>query len=510
MEDEDKIIHGYEVISAWKNGQCGKTARAQKSGKSYFIKIYQNPVEPVMNGALDERTFNNNKAKFEKFVARRKRINETLRAIAGEGGNIIIPREEFLYNNHYVEVSELIDGAVSDDELESVLASLPLSVKKLLMLTAAGALVSVHGKNIVHSDLKLKNVLLAKNRSGNYVAKLIDFDSSYLLDDMPEILSGSLDYCSPELGMCASNEDECAELSKKLTCKSDIFSLGLIFHYYLAGELPQPKTLTERLQRRKDKGKDVYCWAVVNSGCELQLSDKITSLNYLSLIQDMLALDPAERPSAREVLQRLKAPEEACVIETAWPEHSIVIDADKVKRSGYVALKRIDKSGTKKYTLITSDGKKFYKTKEDMLSDGLAKAARETKFAEPWDEHEIVFNEEKLRSRGFVSSEKKEYLGTKGYEVFRDDDSSQFFTVAKLIAMGFAGKAAPHIEENFCKPWSEHKITFDKEQIKKRGFVRSEQKEFNGIKGYNFIKADGTEQFIRPEMLIVFKMAKKL
>ena len=101
MEDEDKIIRGYEVISVWKNGQCGKTARAQKSGKNYFIKIYQNPVEPVMNGALDERTFNNNKAKFEKFVARRKRINETLRAIAGEGGNIIIPREEFLYNNHY-------------------------------------------------------------------------------------------------------------------------------------------------------------------------------------------------------------------------------------------------------------------------------------------------------------------------------------------------------------------------------------------------------------------------
>ena len=52
MEDEDKIIRGYEVISAWKNGQCGKTARAQKSGKNYFIKIYQNPVEPVMSVLL--------------------------------------------------------------------------------------------------------------------------------------------------------------------------------------------------------------------------------------------------------------------------------------------------------------------------------------------------------------------------------------------------------------------------------------------------------------------------
>ena len=250
MEDEEKIIRGYEIVSAWKNGQCGKTARAQKSGKGYFIKVYQTPVEPVRNGALDERTFNNNKAKFEKFVARRKSINAKLREIAGEGGNIVIPREEFIDNHHYVEVSELIEGTISEDELETTLNSLPFSVKKLLMLTAAGALISVHGKNIVHSDLKLKNVLLAKNKSGNYVAKLIDFDSSYFLDDIPEQLGGSVDYCSPELGVCASNEDDCEELSKMLTCKSDIFSLGLIFHYYLAGALPQPKTLTARTKAR--------------------------------------------------------------------------------------------------------------------------------------------------------------------------------------------------------------------------------------------------------------------
>lgn len=510
MDGEREIIHGYEIVSEWKNGQCGKTARAKKGGRTFFIKVYQTPVEPIMNGALDVRTFNANKAQFEQFVARRQRVNTTLRTVAGEGGNIVIPREEFVDNHHYVEAAELVDGAISDDDLESVLIGLPFDVKRLIMLTAAGALASVHAKNIVHSDLKLKNVLLAKNKMGNHVAKLIDFDSSYFLDDIPETLSGSLDYCSPELGKCACNEDECAELSKALSVKSDIFSLGLIFHYYLAGELPQPKTLTERLQKRKDKGKDVYCWTVINSGCELKMSDKIKNLNYLMLIQDMLSLDPTARPDAREVLMRLKAADEGTIIETAWAEHGIKTDESKIKASGYVALKKIEKSGEKKYLLITDDGKKTEMTKAELLEKGFAKVAREEKFAAPWDVHAITLNETKLRSRGFVASELKESAGVKGYEFYRMDDSSQFFTVENLVAMGYAAKTAPKIEESFCLPWDEHKITFDAEQIRKRGYVRSVRKELNGVKGYGFIRADGTEQFIKLEMALLFKMASRI
>ena len=85
-----------------------------------------------------------------------------------------------------------------EDELEGVLASLSVDVKKLLMQTAAGALFSVHNKHIIHSDLKLKNVLLVRNKTGNYVAKLIDFDSSYFIDKKPEEIIGTIDYYSPE------------------------------------------------------------------------------------------------------------------------------------------------------------------------------------------------------------------------------------------------------------------------------------------------------------------------
>ena len=172
-------FHGYELISDWKNSTCGQIVRGEKRGKVYFIKKYQTPVAPIDNGTLDEKTFKHNQEQFDEFVKLRKGINTAIRTIAGPGGNIIIPSEEFVEGNQYVEVSEFIDGAIPEDEAESVINSLPLATKKLLMQTAAGALHSVHSKGIIHSDLKTKNVLLVKNRAGNYVAKLIDFDSSY-------------------------------------------------------------------------------------------------------------------------------------------------------------------------------------------------------------------------------------------------------------------------------------------------------------------------------------------
>ena len=179
------MFHGYELTSEWKNSQCGQTAKARKEGKGYFLKKYQTPVAPLNNGTLDAKTFAHNKKLFEEFVDIRKRVNATIRTIAGPGGNIVIPCDEFIEGNQYIEAAELVDGVVEEDELEGVLASLSVDVKKLLMQTAAGALFGVHSKKIVHSDLKLKNVLLVRNSTGNYVAKLIDFDSSYFVDEKP-------------------------------------------------------------------------------------------------------------------------------------------------------------------------------------------------------------------------------------------------------------------------------------------------------------------------------------
>ena len=540
-------FHGYELISDWKNSQCGQTATAIKGGRKYFLKKYQTPVMPLNNGTLDAKTFQHNKELFTNFVKTRKGVNTTIRTIAGTGGNIVIPCDEFIEGNQYVEAAEFVEGAISDDETETVLASLSVDVKKLLMQTAAGALFSVHSKGIIHSDLKLKNVLLVRNKTGNYVAKLIDFDSSYFVDDKPEEIVGTIDYYSPELGAYADAEDDREELGKKVTEKSDIFSLGLIFHYYLAGCLPEPVSLTPKLEKRKAKGKVIYCWVVLNSGCELALSPEIKSPKYTMLIKDMLSADPEKRPSASEVLKRLREAEP--VIEEPWPEHGLVLDRDKMNAAGAIGLRKTNTGGVKGYEVMYSDGKKRNASREEIISMGYTLAAVPTGFCAPWPEHDITFDQEKLRSRGFIAGEQKEMSGIKGYQLYRADSNSTFFKIEMLLAMKYAVKgtapaaapaaapvpdtapapdtapvaeapaetAAEAVPETppepaapvLAEPWEGHDITFSDEGMAAKGYIRCERAELGGVKGYNFYTSDGSCRFIRPEMAVIQKLAVK-
>ena len=532
-------INGYELTSEWKASQCGETATAKKGGRKFFLKKYQTPVAPIDNGTLDARTFAHNRELFEHFLKTRKAVNSKIRTITGAGGNIIIPDAEFVYENHYMEAAEFVDGVVSEEELEGVLASLSVDVKKLLMQTAAGALSSVHKLGIVHSDLKLKNVLLVRNAAGNYVAKLIDFDSSYPLDDKPDEIVGDINYYSPELGAYADveDDDERAEAGKKLTAKSDIFSLGLIFHIYLSGKMPEPAGLTDRLKKRKEKGKKIYCWAALNGGATLAVDSSITSIKYRSLIEDMLNIDPEKRPSAIDVLKRLRE-EEAC-IEEPWPEHEIMLDSEELSAAGIIGLKKISDGG-KVYGLTYKDGKKKTVTKEELESMGMLRAI--AGFCTPWEEDGFTFDEERIRSRGFVSVSRKVMGGIKGYKFFRPDSTSTFFKKEMLLAMKYAipgsGKSsgsspsgaspapkpapapAPKEEPKPVKreegmagasePWPEHAIEFDPEAIRAKGYTAFGQDTMGGVKGYSFVRKDGTKQFLRVEMVLIQKLARKL
>ncbi|MCR5675772.1 MAG: protein kinase [Lachnospiraceae bacterium] len=539
-------VNGYELVSEWKTSQCGWTAKAKKGGILYFLKQYQTPAAPLKNNTLDAKTFAHNQKLFDHFLETRKKVNTKIRSITGAGGNIVIPAEEFMLENHYVEAAEFVDGIVPEEELEGVLSSLSVDVKKLLMQTAAGALSSVHKLGIVHSDLKLKNVLLVRNAAGNYVAKLIDFDSSYPIDDKPDEIVGDINYYSPELGAYADIEDEeeQAEAGKKLTEKSDIFSLGLIFHFYLSGEMPGFADLPERLKKRLEKGKKIYSWIALNGGGRLVISPSIESPKYRSLIEDMLKLDPAERPTALDVLKRLKG--EDPVIEEPWPEHGIVLDLTELRNAGIVGVKKVNEGG-KKYELTSKDGSKRIADADDLGTSGYLK--KSCGFCEPWEEHAIAFDRDRIKSRGFVGVSRKESAGIKGYTFYRADSSTAFFKPDMLKAMKYAvptGEAASSgrtdrstrtgVSEGSgasastskptaastgkptasassagtAEPWPEHRIRFAMDVIRAKGFTGVKQAELGGVKGYELARSDGGKQFMRVEMMIVQKIAEKV
>ena len=255
-------INGYEIDTEKKHVAAqGFWYVATKGGKQFFLKQY-NPAKPIppSEGSGSVKVYEKNLRNFEKRAEYRKKINTTIRSFTTEGGNIVVPREEFVAAMpdesgknlvFYWEATMLIPNVIPDEELESKIRSLDTKDKLLILATAAGALNTVHQHGIVHSDLKLGNVLLAVNSNNKVVAKLIDFDGSYFINNKDTLIAGDEVYCSPELLMFYNAEDDDGEFRDRLNEKSDIFSLGLIYHLYLSGSLPEGIELPPRLQKAK-------------------------------------------------------------------------------------------------------------------------------------------------------------------------------------------------------------------------------------------------------------------
>lgn len=437
-------IAGYLIdIGKMKGSTCGKIGVAENDGTKYFCKMFNDPVEPDENSAMGEATRKKNQARFDAFVERKYKINSTLREICGRGGNIIFPVEEVIHDNHWTEFSEYVEGAVPDDKYAEVIGTLSPAEKVLVIKIAMGALQTIHSQKIVHGDLKLPNVMLVKNSRGHYVSKIIDFDGAFFEGDVPDMIIGTPDYYSPELAIYSSLEEseDRRKMSKYMTVKSDIFSMGLILHEYLSGEKPAPDFLSESLQKLKDSGKFIYPWQVVmakaNDGKKPQLviSDKITDPIVVSLISDMLQADPDDRPSAAEVISRLNSG--MLPVDTEpWAEDRIVFNIAGVNRE-LVGLKRIEKTTDdreqRKYEIVRSDGRRYALTAKELVNQGLA--SWKEVFDDTRPEDDIAWNKDVLKKL-FVSAALGEKKGL--YLLTDRKGQKRLMSVKQLLMSGLA------------------------------------------------------------------------
>ena len=282
------VVKGYTLENDFFNLSGGaQWTFAQKDGKDWFIKRFKDPVCPKDESAYDKELIREKLAQGIRFYKQKRAIYDAVNAC--DNGNIVTIEDFFLWESRYHVVTERIHAENIDVK---DIAALPEKEKYLLLKTLASNMMRLHEKQLVYADIRPDNILFKRSAAGKLVAKLIDFDGCYFEYDPPgpKGIPLSEPYIAPETGEVVFDGKEI-----HLTTKVDVFSLGLLFHLYWVGEMPE-----------FDEDEYGFAFGALLDGGTLTVSGEIPC-RLAALIRRMLLRVPEDRPTMAAVLQELKA-----------------------------------------------------------------------------------------------------------------------------------------------------------------------------------------------------------
>lgn len=278
----------YELAGSLTNQNAGYSVWGfgKKNGKDYFIKQFVEQKYPANDTVSSPERLAKKIKACECFEQRKKALYQMLNE--NSDGNAVRVEEFFRIESKYYISMRKIESLHWDF---TDVAKLPSGEIRRLCAIIAHGVASLHKGRMIHADLKPDNVLFMKTDAGYTTAKIIDFDSGFLETDPPgpgETIVGDFHYFSPEV--CRSIWGEEVEL----TCKMDIFALGVLFHQYFTSELPGFNT-----------EESTYSGEAAAKGEVLTVSDRLPD-DIRKLLSQMLNNDPTQRPTAMEVYNSLR------------------------------------------------------------------------------------------------------------------------------------------------------------------------------------------------------------
>ncbi len=276
----------YEIPEKWNTATMGRwvIGKDTTTGKPVFIKEFMNYRYPKDTQGrpelirVEQRT--------EKFAEQMRKINDEVKRIAGSGGDVVVTTDFFREGVSLYKVTECVDKVEWSEDRAEIYRKMTIEQIDDMMLRIVFAISALHQAKLLHCDLKPENVFIVK-KDGRYVGMVSDFDDSFFVDDVPNgaDVVGTPEYMSPELALHKIGEED--EPPIELTAASDLFALGLMYHEYLTGDMPEFDT-------------DVYgaVWEVMTDDSEeagsYKLSDRL-DIAHRMLIDRLIQPEPEDR-----------------------------------------------------------------------------------------------------------------------------------------------------------------------------------------------------------------------
>lgn len=277
-------INGYQLVKDWSTTGNARWSYAKKDGKQYFIKVFLAPKYKRIEDGFSTRQIESGRIRCEAFKKSQEDVYRRIQK--ANNGNIITIHDFFNFDCQFYAVSEKVD--VSSLSI-SAIAKKPHVQKLILLKVITHSIDCLHTQGVIHADLKPDNILIKKTLKG-HTLKLIDFDASFSITNPRRGKQIAFDYVfmAPETALALSNE------TITLTPKIDIFALGLLFHLYYCGKLPQyPEGYSNAS-------------SAVSDSKSLKLDSNLPEW-LKTLIEKMTDVNPKRRPSADIVFQVLSA-----------------------------------------------------------------------------------------------------------------------------------------------------------------------------------------------------------
>lgn len=287
-------IGNYELVRRIGTGGQGEVWLVTTADESRLLraaKISMSPWEARSEGDTAQL-----QRAFEKETESLKKIQNThvVTMHAFERGPVTLESapgtevRDYLFQLVAMEYSE--HGDMSQPQNVAQLRDRDARERVQFLLHVAAGIRAIHDASIVHCDIKPSNVLLF-DESNDLVPKISDFGAAQLTLPSGVGNLGTIEYMAPEV-----NDGQAPSFA------SDIFSLGVTFHEMLSGSLPNSKDPAD-VRSRDARLFFRSSYASIDYAKE---SLPFTDEHLRSLIQEMLAKEPFDRPPITDLINRLR------------------------------------------------------------------------------------------------------------------------------------------------------------------------------------------------------------